>query len=89
MSDKWLMSLDTRMDLAFCVEAISIPLRVRFFSTSTPKSCGEYREYTPFNKGSLWKIRYYPAGHFKVFYGTQEKAYCSTLVECLKITNNN
>lgn len=77
-----LMGIDQKMDFEFRFLALNSGFR--FFNTSTPKARGKYVEYTPFNIGNLWKIRYYLGGYFKVFYGTQEKAYCTTLDDCIK-----
>lgn len=79
------MGVDQKMDWDFKFMVHVLELGAYFYSTSTPKALGKYREYTPFNKGNLWKIRYYFNGHFKVFYGTKEKAYCTSLSDCLKI----
>lgn len=53
------------------------------FNTNQKASKAKYLEFTPYNKGNLFKLRYYPEGHFKVFYGTKEIAYCTTLKDCL------
>lgn len=89
MSDNLLMGIDQKIDFEFTLMYFHQKREDIFFLTSTPKARGKYREYTPFNKGNLWKIRYYLPGHFKVFYGTIEKAYCTTFTDCLKVINNN
>jgi hypothetical protein len=89
MSYKLLMGTDQKMDWDFKFMVHYMKLGVAFYPTSTPKSFGKYREYTPYNKGNLWKIRYYLPSYFKVFYGTIEKAYCTTITDCLKVINNN
>lgn len=57
---------------------------LRGFYTDTKSARGKYVEFTPFNKGNLWKIRYFYYGYFKVYFGTKEIAYCTTLKDCLQ-----
>lgn len=79
-----LMGLDQKMQLDFAFLAHNINLNG--FFTSTNKAF-DYLEFTPYNKGNLYKIRYYYKGYFKVFYGTTQRAYCTNLHDCLKIIN--
>lgn len=58
-------------------------IKGRFFHTETRKAY-DYIELTPYNKGNLWKIRCFHH-HFRVYYGTQNRAYCTTLQDCLKL----
>jgi len=50
--------------------------KIMWFYTST-KRAYEYAEFTPFNKGCLYKVRQYGA-YLKVYYGTKEIAHCTT-----------
>jgi len=53
------------------------------FFTDTKAARGKYIEFTPYNKGNLWKLRYFHQGYFNVFFGTTQIAYCTTLKDCL------
>ena len=55
------------------------------FYTDTKAARGKYVEFTPFNKGNLWKLRYFYHGYFRLYFGTKEIAYCTTLKDCLQI----
>jgi hypothetical protein len=79
---KLLMGLDHKMyyDLYFM---LSINYGPDGFFTDTKAARGKYVEFTPYNKGNLWKLRYFYNGHFRVFFGTKEIAYCTTLKDCL------
>lgn len=57
------------------------------FYTHGPKET-RYIEFTPYSKGNLWKIRYY-GKYFKVYYGTIDKYYCTSFVECFASIPNN
>lgn len=82
-----LLGIDQKMDFEF--RGYVFFSGFTFFDTSTPKAHGAYREYTPHNIGNLWKVRYYAGGYFKVFFGTKEVAYCTSLADCLKITGKS
>lgn len=88
MSNKLLMGVDQKLDFDFRLMVFYQKRGGVFYPTSTPKARGKYCEYTPFSKGNLWKIRYYLGGYFKVFFGTTERAYCTSLGDCLKIITN-
>lgn len=60
--------------------------KIKWFYTSTKKAF-DYAEFTPFNKGCLFKIRRYST-HFKVFFGTKELCYSTSLADCLKVIEN-
>lgn len=85
MFKKLFCGANMKIDYEFWFQYHLLNPTFKAFTTSTPVSSGKYREYTIHNKGSLWKIRLYLEGHFKVFYGTQEKAYCTTLKDCINI----
>lgn len=58
----------------------------RFFPTDT-KVANDYVEYTPYNKGNLWKIRLY-FNKIDVYYGTKKKAYTTNIQDALKFINS-
>lgn len=80
---KLLMGLEQKMvfDFMFMMQHE----KLHGFITNRRSLNSKYIEFTPYNKGNLWKLRYFYEGHFKVFYGTKETAYCTTLKDCLSI----
>jgi hypothetical protein len=80
---EWLMGLHQK--IAFDFRLMLCNNKVNGYFTNTNQSKGRYVEFTPYNKGNLYKIRYYRDGYLKVFYGTKELAYCTTIKDCLQI----
>lgn len=61
-------------------------IKGRFFWTDTRRAY-DYAEITPYSKGSLWKIRCFPQGHYHVYYGTVKKVYCTTIQDAINFIN--
>lgn len=83
-----LMGVQKKLDWDFIFEWSlgDTTRKIKFWDTTTKKAI-DYREYTPFNKGGLWKVRKF-FKFFHVYYGTQKMAYCTSLNSCLDFITN-
>lgn len=61
-------------------------IKLKIYWTDTRRAY-DYAEITPYNKGSLWKVRCFAQGHYHVYYGTVKKAYCTTIQEVINFIN--
>lgn len=73
--------------LMYQFDIIRFQNRLFGFYTTSSKANG-YIEFTPYSKGNLWKIRFY-GKMFKVFYGTKDIAYTTSLQDCIKLIKQN
>lgn len=63
-----------------------IGIKMKLYWTDTRRAY-DYAEITPYNKGSLWKIRCFAQGHYHVYYGTVKKSYCTTIQDAINFIN--
>jgi len=59
------------------------------FFTTTKAGLSKYVEFTPYFKGNLFKIRLFAEGHYKVYFGTKELSYCTSLRDCFELINES
>lgn len=79
------MGLQYRLLCEF--DIIRSQIKLYGFYTTSSRANG-YIEFTPYNKGNLWKIRFY-GKMYKVFYGTKDISYTTSLQDCITLINQS